>query len=145
MANVLTTDYLQSQEYYDGQNKTLSAARIRDGSESASGLPISLNSPRTSSGTYIAQFNDRGAVIAFNVASGTAVYQIPPRSTVAFPFQSMLGMLWLSGGAIGPTFQAGAGVTIVSPTGNLTCRAVGSLVWAWQYSQDVWYLMGDLT
>lgn len=143
MANVQTPDFLQSQEYQDGQYKAVSAARIRDGNESAAGLPLSANSPRTA--PYIAQFNDRGSVVAFNVSAGGAGYTIPPFTTVPFPLRCMLGMLWLSGAAVGPGFVAGIGVTIVSPTGNLTARAAGSIAWAWQYSQDVWYLMGDLT
>lgn len=143
MANVLTPDFLQSQEFQDGQFKGISASKCRDLSESSSGLPISSNSPVTAA--YIAKANDRGSIVGFNVATGPATYTIPPHTTVPFPINCMLGMFWVPTGAVGPGFVAGAGVTITSPTGNLTARAAASVVWAWQYQQDNWILMGDVT
>lgn len=144
MASVFTPDFLQSQEFQDGQFKGISASKCRDLSESSAGLPVSANSPVTA--PYIAQANDRGAIVGFNVANpGQATYTIPPHSSVPFPVNCMLGMLWIPTGLVGPGFAAGAGVTITSPTGNLTARAAASIIWAWQYQQDNWIIMGDVT
>lgn len=137
---IRTLSALQTTEFQDGQFKAISAADTRDGWESLSAMVVSAAGQQTAS--YTAQFTDRGCVVPFNVASGSANFTIPQN---IFPVNSLLGAVWVFGAAIQPTFVAGTGVTIRSPTGNQTLRAAASVAWAWQFSSNVWYLLGDLS
>lgn len=140
---IRTLSTLQTTEFQDGQFKAISASDTRDGWESSFAIVTSAAGQQTAS--YTAVLTDRGCVVPFSVASGSANFTIPPHSSVAFPVNCVLGVLWVNGGVVTPAFVAGAGVTIRSPTGNLTLRAANAIAWAWQYTQDTWYLLGDLT
>jgi len=119
---------------------------VRDLAESAFAIVLSPNGVKTAN--YTAVITDRGCVLPMNTASGTtaanATYTIPAFISVPFPLGAVLGLLWVNGAAIQPAFAAGSGTTVI-PMPSLTPRAAGSIAWAWQYSQNVWYTFGDLT
>jgi hypothetical protein len=117
---------------------------MRNASESAFSMNVSPNGVKTGNYTpTAANLDDRGCIVPFNAASA-ANFTIPPNSSNAYAVGTVLGLLWLSGAAGRPGFAAGAGVTLVSATGTQTARAVGSIIWAWQYTANTWYLFGDL-
>lgn len=139
---IVTPSSLMTNEIVDNTSGAITPGRVRDIVESAFSLVISAAGVQTAN--YTAVLTDRGTIVPFN-ASSAVTYTIPPHSSVALPVGAMLGLVWVSGAVGQPSFAAGAGVTIVSPSGNLSARAAGAILWAWQYVQDTWYLSGDLT
>jgi hypothetical protein len=137
--STLMTTYLA-----DNSAGDIAAGDVRDFCESAFSIVLSAAGVKTAN--YTAVLTDRGTIVPFNTSSGTtsanATFTIPAFSSVNFPTGSTLGLLWVSGATVQPAFAAAGGVTIVGTP--LTARTAGSLAWAWQYSQDVWYLLGDI-
>jgi hypothetical protein len=145
VGTVRYVDYLINTAYAQNITGLIGAANVQDGAESAASIILSPNGVRTAN--YTAFITDRGTVVPMNTTSGTttanATFTIPPFNSVPFPNGALLGLCWVSTGTIQPAFAAGAGVTLY-PASPLTVRAAGSVGWVWQYSQNVWYLMGDI-
>lgn len=143
---IRTLSTLQTTEFQDGQFKAISASDTRDGWESAFAIVPSAAGQQTAN--YTAVLSDRGCVVPFATVSGTtaanASYIIPLN---VLPVNSVLGLLWVFGAAIQPQFSNGGNGSVVirSPTGNNTVRAAVGIAWAWQYTLNTWYLLGDLT
>ena len=127
----------------DNSGGLIAPVNMRNLAESAFALITSPNGVKL--GNYTpSDTSDRGTIVPFNSGSA-ASYTIPTNATVAFPVNTMLGLLWVNGAAGQPSFAAAGGVTIVTPTGNRSARVAGSIIWAWQYLANTWYLVGDLT
>jgi hypothetical protein len=142
---VRTTDYLVNTAFATNTTGLIGADDAQDGAESAAAIVISAAGVKTAN--YTAVLTDRGCVVPFNTTSGTtssaATYTIPTNASVPFPVGTMLGLLWVYTGTVQPAFAAASGVTI-DPPAPLTVWAAGSIIWAWQYSANIWYLMGDV-
>jgi hypothetical protein len=123
----------------DNSAGQITAQVMRNLAESSFGLVLSPNGVKTAS--YTAVISDRGTIVPFNVAAGSANFTIPAN---IFAVGNTVGMLWLAGAAIQPAFVAGAGTTIAN-SASLTLRGAGSIGYAWQYSSNVWYVLGDIT
>mgnify|MGYP001071029254 CR=1 FL=1 len=133
-----------STEQQDNNTNAINEGAIRNASESAFSISVSPNGVKTGNYTpAAANLDDRGCIVPFNAASA-ANFTIPPNSSNAYAVGNVLGLVWLSGAAGRPGFVAGSGVTLVSGTGTTTARAAGSIIWAWQYSTNTWYVFGDL-
>lgn len=135
---VRTPAFLIGTDFVDNTTGAITAAMQRDFTESAFAMVVSPNGIKSAG--YTAVLSDRGTIVPFNAISAVS-YTIPAN---ILPLNSVLGMLWLVGAAGQPAFLAGAGVTIAN-NASLTLRVAGAIGYAWQYSANTWYVLGDLT
>ena len=149
VGNVRTIDFLVNTSFAANTSGAIGNDDTQDAAETSGSLVVSGAGVKTAN--YTAALTDRGCVVPFNTTSGTtsttATYFIPTDASVALPTGALLGLLWLSTGTIQPTFTATTPgtTTLWSPTGASTARVPGSIIWAWKYTTNFWYLFGDLT
>jgi len=147
VGTVRTLDFLVNTSFAANSAGAIGNDDVQDAAETLGCLVTSGAGVKTAN--YTAVITDRGCIVPFNTTTGTtasaATYTIPTNASVAFPVNALLGLVWVSTGTIQPAFAAAGGVTIVTSTGTQTARAAGSIIWAWKYATDTWYLFGDLS
>lgn len=133
VATIYSTDFLQTNEIVDNTTGLITAAFIRNLTESAAGWAFS-----TQTASYQPVIGDRGTLVLMNVASANN-FTVP---SSVFPVGGLLHVMWFGAGAT--TIVAAGGVTINTPStlGLRTQYAIASML---QYATNTWVAFGDLT
>lgn len=102
---------------------------------------LSIVMQNTPTVDYTLVLTDAGKIVEVNKATA-AVVTIPPNSSVAFPIGTTLEVVQIGAGQV--SFSSGAGVTIRSPSNQLSLNGVYSSASLRKRATDEWVLFGDL-
>ena len=115
------------------------------GTSGTNGIDTSILTINTQTGDYTIQLVDRNSLVEITGDSNSIalinVY-IPDNSTVAFPIGSQI--LVIRGGTSEVKINANEGVSVFSPSGNLSLNNQYSGCTLIKKDTNIWYLLGDL-